>query len=98
MTSSRRSRWLGPVMFMLAVGPTTFAVVAVAVHGLTQPAWRLDAPMWGLFAAQVLAIGTFSAHAASNPAVIEDDAVGHWVWEFIVLQPFGMLAYWWKHL
>ena len=98
MTSTRRSRWLGPVMFMLAIGPTAFAVVAMLVHWLTQPAWRLDEPLWGLVAAQVLAIGAYSAHAISNPVVIEDDAVGNWVWQFIVLQPFGMLGYWWKYL
>lgn len=98
MTSTRRFRWLGPVMFVLAVGPTVAALVAVVVHWLTQPAWRLDEPVWGLVAAQVLAISAFSAHAMSNPAVIEDDAFGGWVWDFIVLQPFGMLSYWWKYL
>lgn len=85
-------------MFCLAVGPTAVAFGAYVVHWLAQPAWRLDEPAWGLVAAQLFAIGAFSAHAVSNQAVIEEGAVGHWIWEFVVLQPFGMLGYWRKYL
>lgn len=98
MRATRRHPWLGPVMLMLALGPVAVAVIACAVHWLTQPAWRLDEPLWGLVVAQVVAIAAFSAHAASNEAVIREDAVGHWVFEFVTMQTVAMVGYWRKHL
>lgn len=83
------------LFLLLALIPTFCAVFFLVWAYLTQPDFELamSAPIYWIVAIQVVSIVAFSAHAATNKRISSDE-LQKWLFNFVVLIPFGMISYW----
>jgi hypothetical protein len=83
-------------MLALAVLPTLAGLGIWGAGRLGVPALG-SVPFWPVVVAELLAVGVYAFHAATNARLAPGEA-SELAWRFLVLIPWGMLSYWRAHV
>ena len=89
------NRPLQILLLGLAVLPTGIiagGAVYLMVHGeATTLNWQTK--IWSIVGLQLVSIAAFWLHAGQNKYLAPGE-LGHWIFQFIMYIPFGMVSYW----